>query len=457
MRHTIVIVGGGFCGAVLAANLLRRPPSLPADIVLIERRPAIGRGVAYAVRDYGFLLNVPAARLSADSHDPLQFLRFAQRSLPQADAEAFLPRALYGSYIQDTLLQAERSAPGHVRLVRLHGEATRLVGGSDKEPLAVIVANHEPIVADRVILALGNPSPPLLPWARAVENHAAYRHDPWVLPRSLTPEHRVLIVGNGLTTTDVVLALSADAGREPVMHTISRRGLVPERQTEFHPDAIQGDGESLLRCASSTRRLLAASRELTREATASGADWREVVTFIRGLVPALWRRMPEVERRRFLRHLQPHWEVHRHRVPPQIGERIAELRRRGKLRINAGRIQRVEPAGDRLRVSWQPRGTGSITSMTVDALINATGPDYMLERAADPLVKSMLAQGLVCPDNLNLGLRTGAAGACLDAQGSPSERLFYVGPMLRADHMEATAATELRDHIERLAAYLSRD
>jgi hypothetical protein len=40
-------------------------------------------------------------------------------------------------------------------------------------------------------------------------------------------------------------------------------------------------------------------------------------------------------------------------------------------------------------------------------------------------------------------------------QGRSSERLYYLGPMLRADHWEATAATELRDHAERLAAHLA--
>ena len=101
MHKTIVIVGGGFCGTVLAANLLRRPPADPTDIVLIERGPAMGRGVAYAAHDYPYLLNVPAGRLSAASADSLQFLRFAQQSLPEADAEDFLPRALYGDYLQD--------------------------------------------------------------------------------------------------------------------------------------------------------------------------------------------------------------------------------------------------------------------------------------------------------------------------------------------------------------------
>ncbi|SRR6266851_3557645 len=110
MRKALVIVGAGFCGTVLAANLLRRPPSDATDIVLIERGSTMGRGVAYAAREFPYLLNVPAARLSADSQDPLQFLRFAQRHAPDAGGEDFLPRALYGDYLQDVLSQ-RRSRP----------------------------------------------------------------------------------------------------------------------------------------------------------------------------------------------------------------------------------------------------------------------------------------------------------------------------------------------------------
>ena len=82
----------------------------------------MGRGVAYADREFPYLLNVPAARLSADSRDPLQLLRFAQRHLPGVDGEDFLPRALYGDYLQDLLLQAERAAPESTRLLRVFGE-----------------------------------------------------------------------------------------------------------------------------------------------------------------------------------------------------------------------------------------------------------------------------------------------------------------------------------------------
>jgi uncharacterized NAD(P)/FAD-binding protein YdhS len=82
LLRTIVIVGGGFSGTVLAANLLRRPPAGPTRLLLIERASEIGRGAAYAERGFPYLLNVPASRMSASSAAPKEFLEFAQRRMP---------------------------------------------------------------------------------------------------------------------------------------------------------------------------------------------------------------------------------------------------------------------------------------------------------------------------------------------------------------------------------------
>jgi uncharacterized NAD(P)/FAD-binding protein YdhS len=454
MRKAIVIVGGGFCGTVLAANLLRRPSADPTDIVLIERGTAMGRGVAYAARDFPYLLNVPAGRLSAASEDPRQFLRFAQQSLPEADTEDFLPRALYGDYLQDALLQAERSAPSHVRLTRVFGEVRRIVRHGGEKPLLAVIADREGIPADRIILALGNPQSALMPWAEEVRNRRTYVHDPWTIPMTMGAEHSVLIVGNGLTMVDVALALSGDPERTPQLATISRHGLIPEAQTTFRPSAVQGDGDALLACATCIRQVLSASRALAREVVQLGGDWREVVTFIRTLAPDIWRRLPELERRRFVRHLQCYWDIHRHRLPPALSSRIEYLRRSGKLQINAGRIERLVPFREQLRVLWRRRGTENTTELVVDAVINATGPDYAINRSLDPLIESLRNGGLISPDRLNLGLRTTTHGACVAADGRASEHLYYLGPLLRAEHWEATAAAELRNHAEHLARHL---
>ena len=456
MRNTLAIVGGGFCGTVLAANLLRSPPAAATDIVFIERGGEIGRGVAYAERDYPYLLNVPAQRLSADSADPLQFLRFAQRRMPHAEGEDFLPRALYGEYLQEALSRAERNAPPHTRLQRIFGEVRRVTPRAADNRLTVQFADRPPITADRVILALGNPPSPPHAWAETVGGHSAYRQDPWNLPKTLGSEHSVLIIGNGLTMVDVVSALTLGAKGSPQLYTISRHGLIPQPQTSFRATEVQGDRAAFLACGDSTRRLLAMARELACKVEQEGGDWREAVTFLRQLAPSLWRRLSGAEQRRFLRHLRTHWDTHRHRIPPQVGEHIAGLRRDGRLQVNAGRIESIVPQGEQLRVAWRTRD-GEAAAVTVDLVVNATGPDYMLKRSADPLLSSLRGAGLVVEDALNLGLRTGRYGACMDAQGRASDTLYYLGPMLRADHWEATAATELRDHAERLTAHLTGD
>ena len=94
-RH-IVIVGGGFSGTVLAANLLRKAAQ-PLSVTIVDDG-APGQGLAYADRGHRFLLNVPAGRMSATSGQPMEFRDFARRSLPDTTAEDFLPRALYGQY-----------------------------------------------------------------------------------------------------------------------------------------------------------------------------------------------------------------------------------------------------------------------------------------------------------------------------------------------------------------------
>ena len=459
MRKTFVIVGAGFSGTVLAVNLLRHPPSDGADIVLIERREAMGRGVAYAAHEFPYLLNVPAGRSSAVSREQLQFLHFAQARVPNADAEDFLPRALYGEYLQDLLSSAERDAPPNVRLRRVHGEVTGIlqmdgVPAAGAAPLAAQFADRAPILGNVMVLALGNPPAPLPPWAEALRGHAAFREDPRDLPE-LTADQSVLIVGNGLTMADAAAALSRHPDRIPTLHTISRRGLIPKTQTEFNVDAMRGNGEALLASTHSLKKLLRACRDLAREVEALGGDWREAVAFIRGLVPALWRALPHAERRRFVRHLQVHWDTYRHRLPPQLAERIEHLRRSGKLQIHAGRIQGVTAAPRGLRVTWRPRGSRTTQELTVDMVVNATGPNYNIERSTDPLIVSLRSAGLISSDVLNLGLRSARFGACVDREGHVSRQLYYLGPLLRAEHLDVTAAAELSTHAEQLAAHLA--
>lgn len=456
--RTIVIVGGGFCGTVLAANLLRRPPPGPTRLVLIERDGAVGRGVAYADRGFPYLLNVPASRMSASTAAPNEFLEFVQRRIPNAGGEDFLPRALYGEYLQEFLMAAQLCAPSSVRLDVLHGEVTNVRRLERHLPLQVELRDGRKLTADDVVLALGNPKPASLAVTAPVVDHPAYVADPWSTELQFSRDQKILLIGSGLTAADVINAASSDSQRTPTLHALSRHGLVPPSQTAFRPDAFKGDGNALILAASTSLRGLTKSvRLLAREAESVGGDWREAITFVRNMAPTIWQRLSEHDRVRFLRHLRALWDVHRHRLPLQLIQRIDELRKTQRLHVHAGQLLRFADRGGLVEVTWRRRGTRSEHTEVFDRVVNCTGPDYAIARSTEPLWRSLVQCGLCVSDPLGLGLRTGPRGAVIDADGWPGPHLFYVGPMLRADLWEATAASELRVHAERLATLLATE
>src|SRR4051812_27611591 len=67
----VAIIGGGFSGTMVAAQLARRG----VRSLLIEGHGRIGRGVAYSTREPAHVLNVRAEVMSAWPEDPDDFAR----------------------------------------------------------------------------------------------------------------------------------------------------------------------------------------------------------------------------------------------------------------------------------------------------------------------------------------------------------------------------------------------
>jgi uncharacterized NAD(P)/FAD-binding protein YdhS len=451
----IAIVGAGFCGTITAVNLLRQPHTGPLRILLIDREPH-ARGVAYAAHPFPYLLNVPASRMSALSSDPLHFLRYAQQTMPAVTAEDFLPRAVYGDYLEEVLLSAQREAAPHVRLERVTGTVSSIQIWRPGHTFILGFAGGHEITATEVVLAMGNPPPAEIPGTDALRESTRLIENPWTAQPAVEGDESVLVIGTGLTMADVVGAIQ-QLGRGPArVHAISRHGLLPPRQTAFRHSHSEFDPLPLLRAASvSTRQLFRLVRQYSREAQDRGGDWREAITFVRTLVPRLWAKLPVRERRRFVRHARAYWDIHRHRLPPSVRSAIDTLRDAQRLTVHAGRILRLEPVGDQVRVTWRPRGQDETAVLLVDRVVNCTGPDYRCRSSRDPLIGNLVANGLIQPDELDTGLRTVSTGRVLNLMGHATRGLYYVGPMLRADHWEATAVQELREHAERLARQLA--
>lgn len=462
LERTIVIVGAGFSGTAAAINLLRLGSVGPLRIVLVDPAQA-GRGTAYANREYPYLLNVPAGRMATSSADPLGFVEFARQRLPRVNAEDFLPRSLYGDYLEANLRAAELTAPRHIQLVRLRGDAICIARAPIIPHLRVHLRDGNRVHADQVVLALGNPPPAQIPGAAVVKDAQSseeprYVEDPWAAPLDFRRDETLLVVGTGLTMADVVTAAADATEGRVIVHAISRRGLVPPSQTTFQsqPGApAEHDSHALLGSAArSMRTLMRTVRELCDRAERNGGDWREAITLVRHLAPDIWNRMTVPERRRFLRHARSFWDVHRHRLPELTLESLNRLRRADRLHVHAGRIAALAPHGEQVRVTWRRRGEERLQTLLVDRVINCTGPDYDVRRSRHPLLRSLLEEGIAVSDPLGLGLKTGAHGALIDRDGRAASDLYYLGPMLRADWWEATAVPELRQHAERLARHL---
>jgi uncharacterized NAD(P)/FAD-binding protein YdhS len=448
--RTVVIVGAGFSGTMVARNLLTLARERALHVVLIDRAQTAG-GLAYAERAYPYLLNVPAERMSATSADSSEFVRFARQQIPTAAATDFLPRELYGQYLEFKLASAERLHP-NVRLERIHGTAIGITLRHEALGSEVRLSDGRKILADAIVLAVGNPAPPPLMGAQAACQPSQYVSDPWKTPPDFRAGETVLIVGTGLTMVDVVLAGTKTARGQVLIHAISRHGLIPLPQAP----ARRVDEQCLPSLmpqldARSIRKVVRTVRTLAKSSSLRGGDWREVIAWVRAHASELWQQLPDSERRRFLRHVRPYWDIHRHRLPEEVSSAINELRAAGILRVNAGRLVCLKQQAGRIWVHWRPRRSKAPASLLVDRVINCTGPDYDLARTRDPLLWTLLSHGMVVRDRLGLGLVTRGAGQVVDASGHMARNLYYIGPMLRAERWEVTAVQELRECAEHLA------
>lgn len=446
--HTIVIIGGGFSGTVLAINLLRNR-SIPCRIILIERRPQVGGGGAYSKAVYPFLLNVPASRMSANSAAPSEFFDFARRRDVNAGVDDFLPRSLYGEYLRDCLQKAQAGAAADFKII--HGTVLAITGGAG-QPFALHMDGTSRIEADRVALCIGAPPAasicPIEPAARE-GGYVGFAYEPHF---EFTAARDILLLGTGLTMAD--MAVAADTQNSSiVVHALSRHGLLPKTQS-VGPPAAANMFDIDTSADTSLRAIFKLSRTMADEIARRGGDWRDAVVALRGAASRLWTKWTEADRRRFLRHIRADWDVYRHRLPPQTMAHLQRMRDAGRLHIHAGKIQSLRKEGGRIRADWVSRPDSQPRVGWFDRVINCTGASCRLEDWPDPLVQALRSQGFISADALGLGLRTGPQGLVIGSNGTPTPNLHYLGPMLRADYWEATATTELRNHAAELAAHL---
>jgi uncharacterized NAD(P)/FAD-binding protein YdhS len=158
----------------------------------------------------------------------------------------------------------------------------------------------------------------------------------------------------------------------------------------------------------------------------------------------MWGAADAVTRARFLRHVRPYWDVHRHRLAPSIAAKIDALVAEGRLRFVAGRIVGAEAEGGGALLTWRPRGSAGTETTSARRIVNCTGPQGDLLRSEEPLLRQLIAAGLARPDSLRIGLDVDHQSQVIHADGTVDDRLFCIGPMTRGDLWEVVAVPDIR-------------
>lgn len=442
----IAVIGAGFSGVMTALHLLAQ--DAPVRVVLVERRSPIGLGAAYATDDPAHRLNVRAGNMSAWPDRPGDFVDWLKAQDLDVGPGGFATRGDYGRYLQSLLsgLAAGPDAAG--RLLITPDEIVAVEPDGDGWTLTCGMGRT--IAADAVVLALGNP-PPCAPEAvdSALAVSSVYVADPWRWAPADLPDGDgpILLLGSGLTMVDAALSLARTAPGRPLI-ALSRRGLTPREHQGAPPSPLPAPPSATL----SPLQALAWLRE-----TAETHGWRTAIDALRPATQGLWRGWSLKRRAAFLRHARAFWDVHRHRLSPQVAETLARMRADGALRVLAGKLERVGLLEDgRVGVVWRPRGESQTWRLEADAVVNCTGPSADVERSTEPLVAALVRAGLVRADPLRLGVDVDADHRARRVDGETHKTLFAVGPITRGALWEINAVPDIRVQAAQAAAGVLR-
>ena len=440
-RHAIII-GGGASGVLLAYQLLER--STPDfRITLIEKRPEIGRGLAYHTGNPEHVLNVRVANMSALPDQPDHFWRWltSREGVPPPcpDPFCFVARRIYGDYIA-SLLTTSTGRSSH-RLTVVQGTCVDV--GEAPGEVTIRLDDGRLFAGDIAILATGHD----------IRSCSPGYADPWVPPSSagIDRDATILILGSGLTMVDYVQSVVQDGHRGPIV-TMSRRGLLPKPHRRVDPIRFEATDVPF---GAGIGHLLRWIRSRADAHVAQGGDWRSIIDGLRPYTQRLWRELSPASKRRFLEHARAWWDVHRHRMAPEVEARITDALYAGRLTVMAAKVTGIEPNEAGARVLYRRRGQSDVLGMQVGAIVDCTGIVKYPHASANPAVRSLFDRGLARADPLHIGIETNADCAIVDHGGVASRRLFAVGPLTRAAFWEIIAIPDIRNQCAELAAKLA--
>lgn len=440
----LAIIGAGFTGVALAAALHRYAKE-PIEILLIEQTGQFGAGDAYRTPYIWHLLNARAGEMSALEDEPNHFVQWLQTNVikyldnDQPVPRQFVPRIFYHQYLCSLVSAIFQDDQSQVTLRLVPKKATDIL--HTREGIKISLDNQQSLMADRVIMAHGNNPPAALSYSE-LENIQCI-DNPWdyAALENINSHDAVMIIGTGLSMVDAVLTLHHQ-NHQGKIYAVSRRGLLPLPHSEF-TNTSHFDTTSLTKNA---RRMMKTLRQEANKMIAAGEDWRALFSKIRPDLPIIWQSMDSVNKKRFLRHILPYWNIHRHRVHEKLHALLMSLQDKGQLEIIAGRIQAI---GNQ-QITIKPRLQRNNIDLSVQHIINCMGSSNTLHPEGQPLLHSLMERGEISQDVLGLGLKADHHFQLKTSDGMDLPGCYTLGPPMRGELWECVAVPEIRKQCKAL-------
>jgi uncharacterized NAD(P)/FAD-binding protein YdhS len=425
-RAPVVIVGGGFSGTMVAANLASRG----IRSFLIEANGLAGQGAAYSTKAPAHLLNIRANNMGAWADDPGHFA-----AAEGIEPDSFAQRRRYGRYLRAILRQSIDK--GLVQLI----DARAVEASQDATGWHIRLEDGGVVDSRALVLATGNQPPAELPFAKEAGDRLI--NNPWgeaaqsAISDAASAGHDVLIVGTSLTMVDTVLSLD-EAGHRGAIVALSRRGKIPLAGGLHDPAPVEWTELPPLKVREFAKWLRNRARLV---------DWRSAIDSLRPHSHRIWQSFSMEEKRRFLRFGRPWWDIHRHRIAPEVAAKVAKLVSERRLEIVAGRIVMVEPKNGGLAVTIRRRGKAKAEPPRLFGhIFNCTGPLADIRRTGEPLLRQLLDDGLVRPDELSIGFAVDER-----SRAGPAERLWALGTLTKGRYWEMIAVPDIREQAAAVA------